>query len=129
MRYLTITDLMNLTGKSLSEVLKIMGLPSDKAKNGGSINFIYKSKEEITTLEIFAGKVKTVTIAFIYYNKAYVGSKKFKIKQELIKSGFELENLANELRGKKGNVKVYSSTTSSNAKSYILKLSGVIENK
>ena len=128
MRFITTTDLMNLTGKSLSDVLKKMGNPDDKEKNGLSINLNYRDKNEIITFEIFAGKVKSSSINFTFYNKANIGVKKFKIRQELKNSGFELENLPNEVKGKKGNIKISSTTTSLNAKSYNLKINSVLEN-
>jgi hypothetical protein len=127
MRFVTVTDLMNLTGKSLSDVLKKMGNPDDKEKNGLSINLNYRDKNVIITFEIFAGKVKSSSINYNFFSKANIGVQKFKIRQELLKAGYELENSPSELKGSKGNSKVFTLTSSVNAKNYNLRLISVIE--
>ncbi len=127
MRFITTTDLMNLTGKSLTDVLKKMGNPDDKEKNGLSINLNYRDKNVILTFEIFAGKIKSSSIIYTFYNKATLGSKFFKLKLELIKAGFEMQQVGNKLVCVNNNIKInFQTTANPNNRRFTLGLMSVL---
>lgn len=127
MKSISVSDVFELINKPLFEVLKKLGNPTNKIKSGAGFVFKYMGKDESITFDVIAGKIKKIVIDYSFYNKANLGVKKFRIRQELLNAGYEFENSPYEIQGSKGKLKVSTLTSSTNAKNYNLQLISIIE--
>ena len=105
MQNVSVIELINLLGKSQLDVVKALGVKSEREAIRSGFNLNYKSKEQIITAEIISGKVQRMYLIYPSLGKVPLGTVKYRIKLDLIKAGFKLSEIANKTFGVKDGIK------------------------
>ena len=113
MQNISVLELIDLLGKSQLEVIKVLGVKSEREPTSSGFNLTFKNKEQIITAEITSSKVRRISLIYPSLGKVPFGTIKYKMKLDLIKSGFKLREIANKTFGVRDGIKTELSVQSS----------------